>query len=89
MVSQGAGDKIENTNQPNTLAEESEMTEFTVHFEKGRVVGARHLHMEHVEAANAKDAVKLAKKAWKVEPGFRLTRVDHWDEDEGRIVIDW
>jgi hypothetical protein len=64
------------------------MTEFTVHFQKGHAVGARRIHMEHVEAADAREAIKLAKAKfpdWRVE-GFRLTRVDHFED--GRIVVD-
>jgi len=64
------------------------MTLFTVHFEKGWRVGTRSLHMEHVEAPSVKAAVKLAKAAFK-EAGFRLTKVDHFDEETGRLVLDW
>ena len=82
-------EKIENIKRLPSTTEEGSMFDFTVHWEKGHRVGARALHMEHVVAATAKEAIKLAKKAWKVEPGFRLTKVDHFDEDTGRIVIDW
>ena len=73
------------------------MTEYTVHFQKGRVVGARSLRMEHVEANGPHVAMVRAKKAfpdWRRQ-GYRITRVDHFekaDEDAGmygeRLVID-
>lgn len=64
------------------------MTEFTVHFQKGFRVGARSLRMVHVEAESIKQAIAAAKAQWKPEPGFKLVRVDHFDEDRGRTVID-
>ena len=37
---------------------EPAMTDFTVHFQKGSRVGARSLHMVHVEAETVKDAIR-------------------------------
>jgi len=42
--------------------------------------------MVHVEADTAKAAIVAAKKEWKPEPGYILTRVDHFEDN--RIVID-
>jgi hypothetical protein len=67
------------------------MTEYTVHFQKGRVVGARSLHMVHVEAETVSAAMKAAKAehaTWGDIAGYRLTRVDHFDDETGRLVID-
>jgi hypothetical protein len=66
------------------------MFEFTVHFQRGWKVGARSLHMEHVHAHSAREAVKLARQNFtgNAAKGFKLTRVDHWDEDLQRNVID-
>ena len=64
------------------------MTEFTVHFEKGRF-GARSLHMVRVEAETVKDAVRKARAehaTWGDVHGYRMTRVDHFED--GRVVID-
>ena len=61
------------------------MIEYTVHFQKGTRVGARSLRMVTVEADNARAATAKAKAEFK-EPGYRLTRVDHFEN--GRIVID-
>jgi hypothetical protein len=66
-----------------------EMTEFTVHFEKGRRVGTRSLHMVRVEAETVKEAVRKARaehETWGDAHGYRMTRVDHFED--GRIVID-
>jgi hypothetical protein len=60
--------------------------EYTVHFQKGFRVGARSLRMVHVQAGNPKEAVKKAKIEWQPEPGYKLTRIDHFEG--GRIVID-
>jgi hypothetical protein len=67
------------------------MIEFTVHFQKGHRVGARAIRMEHVQAADAREAVKIAKAQFPEAraEGFRLTRVDHFDDEDGRTVIDW
>jgi len=65
------------------------MTEYTVHFQKGSRVGARSLRMEQVEAASIKEAAVKAKQkfaGWR-DGGYRLTRVDHFED--GRVVIDW
>jgi glutamate/tyrosine decarboxylase-like PLP-dependent enzyme len=69
------------------------MTEFTVHFQKGTRVGARSLVMERFEADTPQMAMRLA-KAWSEfkrlrNEGYRLTRVDHFDEDTGRLEIDY
>jgi hypothetical protein len=61
--------------------------EFTVHFQKGTRVGARSLRMVHVNAVNADAAIKAAKREWKPEPGYRVTRVDHFEENA--LVIDY
>lgn len=61
--------------------------EYTVHFEKGFRVGTRSLHMVHVEATDAKAAVRKAKAEF-TERDYRLTRVDHFDADTGRLVRD-
>ena len=67
------------------------MTEFTVHFQKGSRVGARQLRMVTVEAANTKAAIKAATTEFKGEQarGYRVIRVDHYDEDTGRMAIDY
>jgi hypothetical protein len=67
------------------------MTHFTVHFQKGHVVGARSLRMVHVDAVDARAAMKAAKAEFKGEQahGFKMTRVDHFDEDDDHLVIDW
>ena len=67
------------------------MTEFTVHFQKGSIVGARQLRLVTVEAADTKAAMKLAKAEFNGEQarGFKLTRVDHYDEETGRMAIDY
>ena len=65
------------------------MTDFTVHFQKGSRVGARSLHMVHVEAETVKDAIRKARAehdTWGDIAGFNMTRVDHFED--GRIVID-
>ena len=64
------------------------MIEYTVHFQKGKRVGARSLRMVHVEANDANEAVAKAKREFPDHraQGYRLTRVDHF---EGyRIVRD-
>lgn len=61
------------------------MTEYTVHFQKGTRVGARSLRMVTVEADTVKAATAKAKAEFN-QPGYRLTRVDHFED--GRIVID-
>ena len=63
------------------------MTEYTVHFQKGNRVGARSLHMVHVEADSTEAAVRLAKG--QCEPGYRLVRVDHFEPDTYSLVIDY
>jgi hypothetical protein len=65
--------------------------EFTVHFQKGHRVGTRSLHMVRVEAGSVAEAIRKAKvehAAWGDSAGHRLSRVDHFDEDTGRLVID-
>lgn len=62
-------------------------TEFTVHFQKGTRVGARSLRMVHVEADSEAQAIAKA-KAESPEyraRGYRLTRVDYFDE-AGHLV---
>lgn len=61
------------------------MTEYTVHFQKGTRIGARSLRMVHVTADNATAAVKAAKLEFQ-SPGYKLTRVDHFENN--RLVID-
>jgi hypothetical protein len=61
--------------------------EYTVHFQKGSRVGARSLHMVPVFAINELVAIETARREFK-EHGYRLTRVDHFDDD-GHIIIDW
>lgn len=66
---------------------ESKMLEYTVHFQKGSRVGTRSLRMEHVSAENSEAAIKAAKKLFpnfRAE-GYRLTRVDHFD-DNGLVI---
>ena len=67
------------------------MTEFTVHFQKGTHVGARSLRMVTINAETAAAAIKAAKAEFNGEQarGFKLTRVDHYDEDTGRMAIDY
>jgi hypothetical protein len=67
------------------------MIHFTVHFQKGDRIGARQLRMVHVEAANPAHAIKAAKAEFKGEQahGFKMIRVDHFDEEDDRLVIDW
>lgn len=65
--------------------------EYTVHFQKGTRVGARSLRMVQVETDSVKQAAINAKKEfadWR-ERGYRLTRIDHIDNETGRVVIDW
>ncbi len=66
------------------------MTEYTVHFQRGTRVGARSLRMEHVEADTTARALAAAKALFPThrQDGYRVTRVDHFDEDTGRLVID-
>lgn len=64
--------------------------EYTVHFTKGSRVGARSLHMVHVKASSAKEAVKLAKAehaTWGNTSGYKMTRVDHFEGNS--LVNDW
>ena len=65
------------------------MIEYTVHFQKGTRVGARSLRMIQVTAETPRAAIKIAKEEMKKSSdlGYRLTRVDHFDET-GRIVHD-
>jgi len=69
------------------------MTEYTVHFQKGRRVGTRSLRMITVEAENHDHAMDFAKNEFTREMpdwhrvGYRMTRIDHFED--GRIVIDW
>lgn len=64
--------------------------EYTVHFQKGSRVGARSLRMVHVDATDARSAVALAKREFNGDAarGYRLTRVDYWDEEARRIVTE-
>lgn len=64
--------------------------EYTVHFQKGTRIGARSLRMVQVIASNIKEAAVKAKAefpGWR--QGYRLTRVDHFDEATNKTVIDW
>jgi hypothetical protein len=66
--------------------------EYTVHFQYGTRVGARSLHMVHVVANGVKEAIKLAKiehAKYSQSHLYKLTRVDHYDEETGRMVIDY
>lgn len=67
------------------------MTEYTVHFQKGTRVGARSLRMERFEAESAGRAITKAKKAFPdlLRQGYRVIRVDHFDEDTQRLVLDY
>lgn len=68
------------------------MTEYTVHFQKGHRVGARSLRMERVEADTPERAIATAKKTEFPDyrqQGYGVIRVDHFDEDSDRLVIDW
>ncbi len=68
------------------------MTEYTVHFQRGFRVGARSLRMERVEAKDDREAVKIAKKTAfpdHKQQGYGVTRVDHFDGDSDRLIIDW
>jgi hypothetical protein len=60
-------------------------TEYTVHFQKGTRVGARSLRMIYVEASDAKTAVALAKREFST-PGYRIVRVDYFDDDGRRQI---
>lgn len=64
------------------------MTEYTVHFQKGRRIGTRSLRMIHVDAVNADNAMALAAKEFPDAraQGYRISRVDHFDGY--RLVID-
>lgn len=63
--------------------------EYTVHYMKGTRVGARSLRMIHVTADSADAAIAAAKpEAATLGPGYRLTRVDHFDGDSYRLIID-
>lgn len=64
------------------------MTEYTVHFQKGTRVGTRRVRMVAVTADTVARAIKLAKVDFN-EGGFRVVRVDHYDEDTGRMAIDY
>ena len=68
------------------------MIEYTVHFQKGRRVGARATHMVHVEAEGVNEAIRKGKAEHKAVFGddasnFRLVRVDHFEDY--RIVRDF
>jgi len=69
--------------------------EYTVHFQKGTRVGARSLRMITVEAANTDAALDLAKAKFTAETPdwfrqrYRMIRVDHFDADTSRLVIDY
>ncbi len=64
-----------------------QVTEYTVHFQKGTRVGARSLRMITVEATDYKAAIAAAKAEFN-DPAYKLTRVDHFDAD-GRRVFDY
>jgi hypothetical protein len=63
------------------------MTEYTVHFQKGFQVGARRIRMVPAIANSVAEAIKLARADFS-EPGFKLVRVDHFDPESGRLIID-
>lgn len=67
------------------------MINFTVHFQKGSRVGARSLRMEQIDAVDARQAIAKARLTFPnlKAQGYRLTRVDHFDEDTGRMTIDY
>jgi hypothetical protein len=64
--------------------EENMNTEYTVHFQKGTRVGARSLHMVHVEAGDVDTAIRRARgelaSACADWSKYRLTRVDHFED---------
>lgn len=64
--------------------------EYTVHFQKGTRVGARSLRMVRVNSFTARGAAQQAKRLHGdlVHQGYRVTRVDHFDEKTGRTVVD-
>ena len=72
------------------------MFEYTVQFRKGTRVGTRSMRFEHVMAANANEAARLAREQFdRLErPGYRMVRIDHFEPAENqfasdRLVIDW
>lgn len=66
------------------------MTEYRVHFQKGHKIGTRSLRIVDVSADTAHDAAKQAKRLRDdlIQGGYRVVRVDHFDETTGRTVID-
>lgn len=64
--------------------------EYTVHFQKGTRVGTRSRRLVRVKSFTARGAVQQAKRMHGelVHQGYRVTRVDHFDEKTGRIVVD-
>jgi hypothetical protein len=64
----------------------TDQIEYTVHFQKGTRVGARSLRMVQVEAETPAAARAAAKREFN-EPGYRVTRIDHFDGYH--IVIDY
>ena len=75
-------------NNPETL--ENKETEYAVHFQRGSRVGARSLRMVRVKSFTARGATQLAKRMHGdlIHNGYRVIRVDHFDEETGRVVID-
>jgi hypothetical protein len=65
-------------------------TEYTVHFQKGTRVGTRSLQMERVIAVDPSAAIAAAKLLFHDhrQKGYRVTRVDHFDEETGHVEID-
>lgn len=64
------------------------MTEWTVHFQRGTRVGTRSLRMIRVEAPDDERAIALARAEFPTarQDGYRITRIDFWDEGTGRLV---
>jgi hypothetical protein len=68
---------------------ETWMTEYTLHFQKGSRIGARSLRMIHINCATPEQAIKIANgkaKSCDLLKGYKLVRVDHYDEETGRMV---
>lgn len=75
-------------NDPSKL--ENRAVEYTVHFQKGSRVGTRSLRMVRVSSHSPTGAIQQAKRMHGdlISQGYRVTRVDHFDEETGRCVVD-